>query len=114
VKGVSFAGFASGVIGLRTSVDGAGGEVGVESGWFEFERVEEAVAPAPFAARLTRALDVSAPHDASAKTIPASSANRMIGKLSAGIGSPKARADSTRSALVDSSGIRGPSITRVP
>jgi hypothetical protein len=81
---VRFAGFASGVSGLRSSVTGAWGEVGVDLGCVEFERLEEAAVVEPVAARLTRALGVLAPHEASAKTVPASSPNRMIVKLSAG------------------------------
>lgn len=79
-----FAGFASGVSGLPNSVTGASGEVGVDLGWVEFERLDKAAVVEPVAARLTRALGVLAPHDASAKTVPASSPNRMIVKLSAG------------------------------
>jgi hypothetical protein len=66
----------------------------------------------PVAARLTRALGVLAPHEASAKTVPASSPNRMIVTLSAGIATPKARTSSTRSGVADSSGIRQASIPR--
>ncbi|HEY5342432.1 MAG TPA: hypothetical protein VIJ66_02095 [Solirubrobacteraceae bacterium] len=79
-----FVGFASGVSGLPDGVTGASGEVGVDSGCVEFERLEEAAVVEPVAARFTRALGVPAPHEASAKTVPASSPNRMIVKLSAG------------------------------
>lgn len=79
-----FAGFASGVSGLPNSVTGASGEVGVDLGCVEFERLDKAAVVEPVAARLTRALGVLAPHEASAKTVPASSPNRMIVKLSAG------------------------------
>jgi hypothetical protein len=81
---VRFAGFASGVSGLPNSVTGASGEVGVDLGCVEFERLDTAAVVEPVAARLPRALGVLAPHEASAKTVPASSPNRMIVKLSAG------------------------------
>ena len=79
-----FAGFASGMSGLPNSVAGASGEVGVDLGCVEFERLDTAAVVEPVAARLPRALGVLAPHEASAKTVPASSPNRMIVKLSAG------------------------------
>jgi len=81
---VRFAGFASGVSGLPNSVTGASGEVGVDLGCVEFERLDKAAVVEPVASRLTRAVGVLAPHEASAKTVPASSPNRMIVKLSAG------------------------------
>ena len=79
-----FAGFASGVSGPPDGVTEASGEVGVDSGCVEFERLDTAAVVDPAAARFTRALGVLAPHEASAKTVPASSPNRMIVKLSAG------------------------------
>jgi hypothetical protein len=50
---VRFAGFASGVSGLPNSVTGASGEVGVDLGWVEFERLDKAAVVEPVADRLT-------------------------------------------------------------
>jgi hypothetical protein len=69
---------------LPNSATGASGEVGVDLGCVEFERLDKATVVEPVAARLTRALGVPALHEASAKTVPASSPNRMIVKLGAG------------------------------
>ena len=79
-----FAGFASGVSGLPNRVTGASGEVDVDLGCVEFERLDKAAVVEPVDARLKRALGVLALHEASAKTVTASSPNRMIVKLSAG------------------------------
>lgn len=79
-----FAGFASGVSGLPSSVTRATGEGGVDLGCVEFERLDTSAVVEPVAARLARALGVLAPHEASAKTVPASSPNRMSGSIGIG------------------------------
>ena len=78
------AGLASGVSGLPDSVAGASGEVGVDLPCVAFEGLDRAGVLERVVARVTRGLGVTAPHEASAKTVPASNARRMIVKLSAG------------------------------
>jgi hypothetical protein len=96
--------------GVRRNVAGAPGELAVEVGGECSERLDTAAVLEPVAAPSTRALGVSAPHEASAKIVPASPAHRTIVERSAGIASPKSRASSTTCVVVDSSGIRRPSI----
>lgn len=88
-------GFLSGAGGVRSRVTGAPGEVGADTGCAEFERLDKAAVVGPVAVRLARALGVPAPQEASAKTVPASSPNRRIADLSAGIASSKAHTSST-------------------
>lgn len=65
------AGFASRPSGLPTSVPGPSGELSVDLGRVEFERVDKAAVVKPVATRPTRALGAPAPHEASAATVPA-------------------------------------------
>ena len=63
------AGFASRASGLPASVPGASGELSVDVGCVEFERLDKTAVVKPVATRLTRALGAPAPHEASAATV---------------------------------------------